>query len=350
MRIPRAISPSAFMLWEKDPNEYCLRHLVDNRPPRTPQELPASVGSAFDAWVKSCLYAALFGPNHDPRFEFEALFEQQVEEHNRDQARQMGLHVFDNYVETGSYDELLALMENAKEAPQFEFDAGRIVDNVPLFGKPDCRFVNHAGIHIILDWKVRGYCSKYGASPMKGFVMCRDGLDWEERNLTKAKLAKREQGIEVTGAHSRSHGKPHNMYLPMDFKGLTINQGFLETCDPEWATQLSIYGWLMGEKVGDENVVVCIDEIVGKFMGEGERPLLRVANHRARVSRDFQVALHSRLRKLWDSINSGWVFQDMSREDSDQIFQMLQSRANGMQTDGSEEEDWFSQLGRPSYR
>lgn len=338
------------MLWEKDPTEYVLRHLVDNRPPRTPQPLPASVGSAFDAWVKSALYAALFGPNHDPKFEFESLFETQVEEHNRDEARKMGLHCFDNYVETGSYDELVSLMQNAKEDPQFEFDAGASVDGVPLFGKPDCRFVNVNGIHIILDWKVRGYCSKYGASPMKGYAKCRDGLDWVERNLTKRQLEKRANGEEVTGKQSRSHGKEHDNYLAMDFNGITINQGFLEACDEEWATQLSIYGWILGEKVGDENVVVCIDEIVGKFMGEDERPLLRVANHKARVSSQFQTDTFKRIRQLWDRITSGYIFTEMTREESDAQFEMLQRRATGMQSDGSEEEDWYSQMGRPAYR
>ncbi len=350
MRTPKHLSPSAFMLWEKDPTEYCLRHLVDNRPPRTPQALPASVGSAFDAVVKSKLYAAIFGAGHDPRFEFDALLEEQVEKHNRDEARKMGLHVFENYVETGSYAELLAMMQDAQEAPQFEFSAGLVVDNVPLYGKPDCRFVNVNGIHVILDWKVRGYCSKYGASPMKGFQQCRDGLDWTERNLTKRQLEKREAGEEVEGKHSRNHCQPHALYLEMDFKGMPINQGFLETCDEEWATQLSIYGWLLGEKVGDENVVVCIDEVVCKFMGEDQRPLIRIANHKARVSQKFQVDLHTRLRKLWDAIHAGWIFQEMSEKDSGQLFNMLQSRANGMASDGSDEEEWFSQLGRPAYR
>lgn len=350
MRIPRALSPSAFMLWDKDPNEYVIRYLADNRPPRTPQALPASVGSAFDAVVKSKLHAAIFGAGTDPKYEFDALFTEQVEEHNRDEAREMGNHVFDNYVETGSYGELLSMMDGAQEAPQFEFSAGLVVDGVPLFGKPDCRFIDKYWNHIILDWKVRGYCSKYGASPMKGYRLCRDGLDWPDRNLTKKQLEKKLAGEDVAGKHSRNHGQAHNLYLEMNCQGLPINQGFLETCAAEWATQLSIYGWLMDEKVGDENVVICIDEIVGKFMGEDEKPLLRVANHRARVSRQFQLDLHDRLRKLWDAINSGWIFQEVSREDSEEMFDMLQSRANGMATDGSEEEDWFSQMGRPSYR
>jgi hypothetical protein len=312
--------------------------------------LPASVGSAFDAFVKSKLHDDLFGVGYDPKFELDPLFESQVEPHNRDEARVMGEHVFANYVETGSYEELFLMMDGAKEAPQFEFDADKVVGNVPLFGKPDCRFVNADGLHIILDWKVKGYCSKYGASPTKGYAMCRDGFDWPRRNLTKKQLEKAATGVEVHGKHSQSHEKSHKLYLEINFHGLPINQGFLETCHEEWATQLSMYGWMMGEKVGDESVVVCIDEVVCKYMGEGNRPLLRVANHRARVSEKFQVDLHAKMRRLWDCIQSGWIFQDMSRKESDQMFEMLQGRASGMASDGSEEEDWFSQLGRPAYR
>jgi len=345
------------MLWEKDPNEYVLKYLVDNRPPRTPQELPASAGSAFDAVTKAKLYEALFGKGHNPKFEFDALFESQVEPHNRDVARDIGFHIFENYEHTGAYDDLLGLMQGAQRAPEFEFDAAATVDGVPLFGKPDCRFVNHNGIHIILDWKVKGYCSKYGASPVKGHSLQRDGIGWVERNLTKAQLKKIAASIEegvnehgIVGKHSRTHNQPHKLYLPMNFRGLEINTGFLETCNAEWATQLAMYGWMMGERVGDENVVVCIDEVVCKYMGEGQKPLIRIANHKSRVSRDFQINLHARMKNLWDSIHEGWIFKDMSKQESAEVFQMLQLRATGMASDGSEEEDWYSQLGRPAFR
>lgn len=350
MRTPRALSPSAFMLWEKDPEEYCLRHLVDNRPERLPQPLPASVGSSFDSHVKANIHSALFGPNSDPKYTFDALFTDSVEEHNRDEALLMGQHCFENYVETGAYDELLALMQDAKEAPTFETTEKRVVRNVPLSGKPDARFVNKDGIHVILDWKVKGYCSKYGASPSKGYAMCRDGLDWTTRNLTKRQAELQTAGAEVTGKNSRSHGKEHKNYLGMDFGGITINQAYLETCNEEWAIQLAMYGWMMGEDVGDENVVACIDELVCKYMGEGECPLIRVANHKARISKGFQEGLISRLSKLWDSIQSGWIFPDQSREESDETFDRINRRANGMASDGSEEEDWYNQISRPSYR
>ncbi len=349
MRVPRSISPSAFMLSKKDLEEYVIKYIVDFKPPREPQPLPASVGSAFDACVKSKLHSDLFGEGNDPQFEFEAIFESQVEEHNRDAVLPMGWHVFENYVDTGSYDDLLKLMENAKEAPQFEFDANCVVGGVPLFGKPDCRFVDQYGNHIILDWKVRGYCSIHSASPTKGFRLCRDGIGWLERNLTKAQLKKREEGGEVSGKHSQNHDKPHKLYMETDLGGVLINMSFLETCNIDWATQLSMYGWMMGEDVGNEDVIVCLDEVVAKYMN-GEDPLLRVANHRSHVSKAFQLELQSELSDLWELVNSNWIFRDMSREESEARVGILQNRASGMATDGSDEENWYSNMGRPSFR
>lgn len=346
MRKPKAISPSAFMLFEKDATEYAMRYLVDTRPPRLPQPLPASVGSAFDAWVKCQLHSELFGANNNPQFEFDALFTSQVEEHNRDSARLMGLHVFENYVETGAYDELFKMLEKAQNTPRFEFDANLVVGEVPLSGKPDCSFVDEFGNHIILDWKVRGYCSKYSASPTKGYQLCRDGLDWETRNLTAAQLKKKIAGETVSGKHSNTHNKPHKLYKEIDFNGVKINEAFFETCSKDWATQCSMYGWMGGEEVGDEQVIVCIDEIVAKFMGEDKKPLLRVANHKSRVSRDFQLDLHGRLEKLWDGIHKGQIFYDSDEQENKETLEMLSKRAEGM---ANEEDGWFASLGRYSY-
>ena len=331
MRTPKHISPSAFMLWEKDQDEYILRHLVDERPPRTPQELPASVGSSFDAWVKSNLHATLFGPGADPQFEFSAIFESQVEPHNRDRAHQMGLRCFDSYVHSGSYDELLALMQDADEDPQFEFTASGLVGGVPMLGKPDCRFVTKHGLHIILDWKVKSYCSKYSASPAKGYRLVRDGLDWPKP--------------------SRNNGKAHALYKPMDFKGLEISETPMELCDKDWAVQLSIYGWLLGEEVGDENVVICIDELPCKSrQDKGLEPLIRVANHRARVSPEFQIELSEKISDLWERVSSGHIFNDVDRETSEAKFAAINRRAVGLASDGSLEEDLFNEVSRPGYR
>lgn len=334
MRKPQAISPSAFMLWEKDQKEYALRHLVDNRPPRTLQELPASVGSSFDAWVKSNLHADLFGAGCDPKYEFAALFESQVEAHNRDAAHGMGLRCFDNYVHTGAYDELRDLMADAQEDPQFEFDAARVVNGVPISGKPDCRFVHKTGVHFILDWKVKGYCSKWGASPSKNYRLCRDGLEWPKP--------------------SQSNGKAHKGYKPVDFHGIEINESYMESGNAEWAIQLGMYGWMMGEEVGDENVVVAIDEIVSKSRQGNDPPqppLLRVANHRCRIGKDFQEDVMKRIRILWDAIQSGWILQDMTREESDNWFAQVEMKAVGLQTeDDDPHASFYNEVSRPGYR
>lgn len=83
-RIPTYLSPSQLSLWENNKEEYYLQHLSEVRAPRVPQMNYMSIGSAFDAYVKSAMHEVLFGKGTDSRFEFDTLFSEQVEEHNRD--------------------------------------------------------------------------------------------------------------------------------------------------------------------------------------------------------------------------------------------------------------------------
>jgi hypothetical protein len=293
--------------------------------------MPASVGSAFDAFVKARLHAALFGKDTDPQFELRALFESQVEKQNWDHAFQFGERCFDNYVATGAYDDLLTLMQGATSPPQFEFDARGTIDGVPLFGKPDCCFTLPNGIQVVLDWKVKGYCSKWGASPSKHYRLCRDGLDWPKP--------------------SRSDGKTHKGYTPIDFHGLEIHSGGMEEGNKDWAVQLAIYSWLMGTEPGDENVVVCIDEIVSKSRQKEELPpLLRIAQHRSRISKSFQMEVLAGLKTLWNSIQTGWIRQDLTQEESAAWFETCQQAAIGLASDGSPEDEYYNQVAQTPYR
>lgn len=345
-RRPKTLSYSAFAMFQKDPDEYFRKYLAEYRAPRLPQENYMSVGSAFDAYVKAELHAAIFGPGADPAYEFEALFVEQVEEHNRDWARGVGLHVLESYKQSGSYDELLALLLQSTEPPRFETTVEGLVDGVPFMGKPDLRFMvklRDTLVRIILDWKVKGYCSKYGASPSQGYMLCRDGFDAIKLGIGKTKAC-------PEGKQSKSHGTEHDKYLAYDHHGLTINAGYMETCSLDYADQVSLYGWMLGETPGDENTVVWIDEIVAKFMGEGKQPLLRVANHRARVGKEHQLSLLAKVRRCWDAIESGHVFLDLSRADSDARCEALEMESIGLQSDGSAEEDWFNEVSRPQFK
>ena len=288
-----------------------------------------SVGGSFDAYVKAALHERLFGKGTDPQFDFQTIFENQVEPHNRDFALDAGKYIFACYMMTGAYDELLAMLEKSKEPPRFEFEVHGNIMGVPIVGKPDCRFIHECGVHVILDWKVKGFCSKYGASPSKNYRLCRDGYGAPHKP-------------------SRSHNKAHESYVLYDHHGLEINQLYMEAGNEDYADQLCLYGWLLGEQIGDEEVVCCIDEIVSRFMPE-DKPLLRVAQHRARVSKAHQITVIGRMTECWEAITSGWVFRDLSREENDAKCHHLDQKVIALQSDGSVEENLYAQMARPQF-
>jgi hypothetical protein len=279
-------------MWEKDREAFYVKYLTEAGRLRDPQTDAMSVGSSFDAYVKSSLHKDLFD-KVEPKYQFDALFTEQVEPHVRDFALAAGLHVFEAYHYTGSYDELLRELSEAAEPPQFEFTLREGVRDIPLLGKPDCQYRTKEGAHVMLDWKVNGYCSKHAKSPDKLYSMVRDGQDQKP---------------------SRNAGNPHKGYVPMKYLGLTIGSHYLEATNESWTDQLTIYGWMMGEKIGQEDMVARIDQIVAKPHKDG--PTLRVANHKARVSTFWQHRLLRRLQDAWEVLNSGHIFTEMTLEDS----------------------------------
>jgi hypothetical protein len=243
----------------------------------------------------------------DPKFQFDAIFADQVEPQNRDWALEHGQYVFDAYKFSGAYEDLLSLLKQSKQAPQFEFTIEGCIETVPLLGKPDLRFIHPLGSHVILDFKVNGYCSKSPTSPCKNYRLVRDG--WGD----------------LTAKASRGNNTAHKEYKPFLWKGVEIHNGWLEDANTDWADQLAIYSWMLGEPVGDENVIVCIDQIVAK--PTSSKPLLRIANHRARISAVHQKTLLSRIQACWTALTTGHIFPDLTREENDQRCQVLEQQA-----------------------
>jgi hypothetical protein len=285
MRNLASLSYSGYTLWRRSPEEFYLRYLAETRAPKLPQEKPMAVGSAFDAACKSSLHAALFGSGVDLNYGFDALFEQQVEPHNRVWARQAGLDLLAAYKLSGAYDDLLELLRSSSTPPRFEFKVERVIEGIPLTGRPDCRF-SFNDLPIILDWKVKGYFS--GASPSKFYLLCRDG--W-------------------LGAASRSHNKQHPLCVPVQFRGLRIHVGQLE---PEYMAQLSIYSWLEGLPVGAELAVLAIDELACKSTPGGRK--VRVATHRCQADSRFQAELLEDIRICWERVSIGNIFDEDNKE------------------------------------
>lgn len=353
MRRPEYLSPSAISRFVKDVESYYLYYLSDHPTPREPQTKPMAVGSAFDAFAKSYLHAALFGRGSDARFELAAIFETQVEAAQRDWAMLHGARVFEFYKDCGALGGLLEEMKLGSGA-RFEFElrgavgssaivagpptmvgggemaaiigestvrkraGARSTDygDVVLLGKPDVAFVNRDGVHVIYDWKVNGYCSAYATSPMKGYLNIRDG-----RKLGVAHK-------ECVFGYARG--------------GTRINVGTtLDLLNEDWARQLAIYSWLAGEGVGGD-FVVGIDQVVCKPMrGRGANPNdypdLRVAEHRLRISPSFQHATYDLATEIWGIVNSDHVFRHMSKAESAERCALLDRMNAEYYNDDSEE-------------
>jgi hypothetical protein len=296
MRMPEYLSPSSIKIFEKDREDFAIKYLLENRSPRPPQTQPMSVGSAFDAYVKSYLYYNLNGNyGEGDLYRLENIFEEQVEEHNRDWALSAGKHCFTEYQNRGALADLMTELQKAIGPPRFEFSVQDTIELdqwfAPLLGKPDCYFTNSEGIRVVYDWKVNGFCSTRNTSPMKGYIVCRD----------------------AKGARYQ-----HKDAVIAPYKGVNINvMLFLEHGNKEWADQLSIYSWLLGEPVGSENVVFGIDQITGPKCS-------RISSHRLRIEPVWQFRLMERIGQIWAIIQSGHIFQEVSREESDERIATLE--------------------------
>lgn len=320
MRKPKYLSPSSVKAWDSNRDEFYLRYLAENRPEKFRQTMPMAAGSAFDAAIKSYLHKKLFGNyGKDDAYEPVKIFETQVEKHNWDWARPVGKHIFDRYCLCGGMADLMLELQKAAGPPRFEFSIEGFVTgkaaSVPVLGKPDVFFVNAEGARVILDWKVNGYCSNSSTSPKPGYVKCRDGWLGSEKKAT------------------RGAGMPHGSCIPTPYKGIRINQQIMmEQVDVDWANQLSIYSWLLGEEVGSLDLIIGIDQVCGQ-PGEGGIPWLRFASHRCRIGSEYQFALHQHVQDIWARIESGHIFDTMTLEQSMVHQQDLDSMAKNLTGD-----------------
>lgn len=302
MRMPKYMSPTSIKIWNEKREQYYIQYLAETKTPRDPQTQPMSVGSAFDAYVKSFLVERLLGKV--PEFEFDTIFTQQVEEHNRDFARTAGKVCFDAYQKQGALNDILLDLTGCVGNPKFEQSIEGFVTSVslakhgiPLLGKPDIFFIHRKGARVIFDWKVNGYCAARAVSPEPGYV--------RERTNDPA-----------------TTGKSHKKAMVSELNGVKISLMHpLCSVNKDWAAQLSIYAWLLGQDIGSD-FIVAIDQLAcgpDSFGGK----TIRIAQHRSVVSPAFQEGVFKSAAHAWECIQSGHIFDDLPRSESDTRCQML---------------------------
>lgn len=273
MRKPNYLSYSAFKLFESDPELYYRRYISEVKQPRENQNKYMAVGSAFDAFVKSDLYDKFVG-DKNPEFEKQTLFEQQVEPEVRDLAWVDGQRVFENYKKCGAYSQICDDLKGCIN-PQFESTIeGKLEGGVVLLGKPDIKYINPSGARVIHDWKVNGTYSKNKPSPRQGYLMKFPGKSMHRKCGPSMK-----KGILV------------NVMCPMNLYCV------------DWAEQLSMYAWLLGEPVGGDYILTIDQCIVDE-----------VYRYSAVCTPEWQTALYARIKNCWDAVQSGHIFLEQTFE------------------------------------
>lgn len=279
----RALSPTSLKSFESSVDTFVSRYVLAH--PRQPQTKPMSIGSAFDARVKGALAEQLLGQKDWT----EKLLLDQVEEQNRDWAFEESKKVFSDYVNARCMRNLVREIGDSI-ALRFEFESFKNLTyedgyEVPLYGKPDAYFQRPDGLHIVIDWKVNGYCSQ--ASPAPGFVKLLD-----------------TDGIDKG---------PHKMCYPTVYRGIMCVQGEIPKI---WRDQLRMYTWMIGEE-GDW--IAGVDQLAYR------NGVPRYAIHRIRMTDDFD--LRARIRFAWEHISTGHYYHNMSKAESDIRIDMMQNNS-----------------------
>lgn len=261
----KAISPTGIIKYIADKPGFFRRYGMGERDAQTHQ---MAIGSAFDCRVKAYLHSHIYGPGSDPNYDFENMvhgndaigLRAAIDEPLRARALEDSLVVFGNYVNDGGLADLMQDVENSPHGSlRMEFDLKGDVEGVPLFGKPDLYYLDHLGRDVVHDWKVNGFYGK--ASPKPGYIgyKKRGSDDWEVY----------EEGVNQTRR--------------------------LEDISKDWATQISMYGWMIGIPVGVP-VIGSVHQITG--------PDCRVTRYKAFASEDFQQDLMVRIHECWDWLNA----------------------------------------------
>jgi hypothetical protein len=313
--------------------EFYLKYLAPGKVPRFPQNNAMSVGSAFDAYVKVYISTKLYGKNDPRSFDFDQLFEKQVEPHNRDFAKKAGAACYLAYKQSGALEKLMSDLFKSPMPPRMEFTSTNKVDEhgnvmnavsftekarflleadgtlgpdkdlAVLLGKPDLHFQTSKKTDVISDWKVNGYCSQSGKKPTPGYILLLEGFTNQTKN----------------------HGKQHKDSVPSydgDFEySLTPN---IEIQDQDWARQIATYSWLAGCPVGSD-IIVGIDQLC--CLPSFPNHMISVALHRCTVTEAFQIKTYKLYQELWDRMHSDWFFRERTREQSQERCAILDKQA-----------------------
>lgn len=273
------LSPTSFMLWRKNPIGFWMRYLAppELKLPRMPQTPQMAVGNVFDIHMKYHLAQTVGRRDLDPSMLEKSIDKKYLGKRgSMDKIDQLvlweGLRAYHAYKDSPALRLLLEGVTNV-EVPA---EAVRVTGGVPIWGKPDAELFR--GRRIVQDWKVSGAFANSTPSAESG---------WSYR------FVERMQGGEPKWIDEGPH---HRSVEP------------LELLKEEWAIQLAMYAWLLGDAPGSD-IHGQIDKILLV-----DSKTVEVYVYRTSVGRDFQLRILSELQCLWDKVLKNEVLPEEFRD------------------------------------
>ena len=279
VKLPSYLSASSLKMIENMPSTFFIDRLSGEE--RLPEEqgLPASVGSAFDYFIKiylaqkmewhgtvggklenmrNTLYKGMYSETERGRFYGKSVSEilwalNVTNPENKMEAAGAGKLIFEAYKKTpmSKPDAYVDIEIHSK------YTLKHNGTEVPMFGKGDAIVKAPGGI-APKDWK----CSYGIVSPTKGY-----------------------KTVWRNGVNSSPH-KDYKKDTPM------------ELINPDWATQLCIYNWMMGNQIGN----VSYGYIDQAFFKNNE---VCIAEYEGVITPDFQHRVADRIVSAWNSLRDG---------------------------------------------
>lgn len=299
------ISPTQLDMYHGSMDKYYLRYFTEwGRAYAKQGTTPAMcVGSAFDGMIKKELVSLMGGAAQlkGGVGGVPAFLESVV--------MPVANACFQFYLSSGAFMELVTdirgcriVMEDTLQAnvswAEAGGDAGRR-SVVPFYGKPDLwgRLPDSGGKPLILDWKVSGFFDSVGR-------LKAEAAAWLAGQTVGSGVKK----TPVAGGYLREFG-PHGTgrgLLDRSETGIVhgVRVGLSARGLKKWLHQLCLYGWMLGEEVGAEDWVVCLDLICPG----------RIVQYRGIVPASYQRALIRFAVEMWETVSrDGWRIERLER-------------------------------------
>ena len=254
-----------FMKWRACQFKVYLSRLAGHTYPEAERSYPASVGTAFDAFVKDYI-AKKRNIKNIPTLDLSRLLTGLSKE-----SIEHGKIIAKAYIESGWIQQFLDVKDIRLEQEVFKNHGG-----IPILGRIDA-IIND----VPFDWKVRGtsLTSNYTTYPTKGYG---------ERYEYDLEKLKGQKVIYLS-----------NQKVPQEIP--------LEQRNEEWGIQLLFYNWL----IRSTPYKFQIHEIVQQSSGKAGGGELIFVNHEYVISLEFSYRIKAELDIMWKQISEQLYYAEI---------------------------------------